>query len=62
MPEANFISMHIAPLVAHDASCTARDAANTERAMTNVDALWLRVMRNRVAPDHLITGCINRGE
>ncbi|AEO43400.1 hypothetical protein XACM_3151 [Xanthomonas euvesicatoria pv. citrumelo F1] len=30
--------------------------------MTNVDALWLRVMRNRVAPDHLITGCINRGE
>lgn len=50
VPEANFFSMHIAPLVAHDASCTARDAANTQRAMTNVDALWLRVMRNRVAP------------
>ncbi|MBZ2500267.1 hypothetical protein IPR89_21150 [Xanthomonas perforans] len=50
VPEANLFSMHIAPLAKHDASCTARDAANTERAMTNVDALWLRVMRNRVAP------------
>ncbi|WP_152412194.1 hypothetical protein [Xanthomonas phaseoli] len=55
---ADFFSMHIAPLAEHDASCIARGAANTKRAMMDVNALWLSVMRDRTAPDQPMLGCM----
>ncbi|MCC8470477.1 hypothetical protein [Xanthomonas phaseoli] len=58
VPAADFFSMHTAPLAEHDASCLARGAADTERAMMDVNALWLRVMRDRAAPDQLMLGCM----
>lgn len=51
-------SAHIAPLAEHDASCIARGAANTERAMMDLNALRLSVMRDRTAPDQPMLGCM----